>query len=460
MMFNRARFKHIVPYVKLPQTFLIAGFAGLILVGTLCLMLPWSQAKGTIGFVDALFTSTSAVCVTGLIVVDTATAWTRFGQVVILVLIQIGGLGIMTFASLAFLMLGRRMSLASQAALHDAFFQRDLGIEFKQRFRQILIITATLELAGIGLIGAGLLWRQVPVSKALFSSVFHSISAFCNAGFSIYTDNLMELRDSPLILLAVMLLIVLGGLGHMVLIELWQAARRRLTRAPAAAPGQLSTHTRVVLQVTLMLILGGWLGLLVLGLTKGEPDWGRKIIHALFQSVTARTAGFNTLDIGFLPLGSLWVLILLMFIGGSPGSCAGGVKTTGLAISLAELKARLFGEEQVVLLERRIPKPIVWRTQVLVRLALAWNIVGVLLLLFTESGRPGLGLHEVVFEQISAFGTVGLSTGLTDKLSTCGRLWITATMFVGRVGPLTIALGLVPTKPLHVTYPEARVMIG
>jgi trk system potassium uptake protein len=165
-------------------------------------------------------------------------------------------------------------------------------------------------------------------------------------------------------------------------------------------------------------------------------------------------------DIGRLSLGSLWLLVLLMFIGGSPGSCAGGVKTTALAISMAELKARLFGDEQVVLLERRVPKPIIWRTMILLRLAVVWNVLGILVLLFTEAGRPGLGLHEVIFEQISAFATVGLSTGLTGELSTWGRLWITATMFVGRVGPLTIALGLAPAKPLHVTYPEAKVMIG
>jgi trk system potassium uptake protein TrkH len=459
-MFNRVRFERLIPYVKLPQNLLIAGFAGIILLGTILLLLPWSQTRGDIGLVDALFTSTSAVCVTGLIVVDTATAYSRFGQMVILILIQVGGLGIMTFAALAYLMLGRRLSLASQAALHDAFFQRDLGIEFKKRFRQILAITAVIELAGMAFICLGLLWRNASLPDALFSSFFHAISAFCNAGFSIYTDNLRGLRESPIIIAAVMLLIVLGGLGHMVLIELWQAARWPLIRAKAAGPRQLSTHTRVVLRVTIFLILGGWLGLVVWGMTRGEMDWGLKISTALFQSVTARTAGFNTVDIGFLPLGSLWLLILLMFIGGSPGSCAGGVKTTALAISVAEFKARLFGDEQVVLLERRVPKPIVWRTLVLVRLAIVWNVAGILLLLLTESGRPGLGLHEVVFEQISAFGTVGLSTGLTDKLSTLGRLWITVTMFVGRVGPLTIALGLAPVKPLHVTYPEGKVMIG
>ena len=170
-------FSRLLPYGKMPQTLLIGGFAGVILAGTLTLLLPWSQTKGAVGFVDALFTSTSAVCVTGLVVVDTGTAYTLFGQTVIVGLIQIGGLGIMTFASLAYLMLGRRLSLASQAALHDAFFQRDLGIEFKKKFFQILLITASIELAGIFFIFLALLWRQTPALPALFSAFFHAISA-------------------------------------------------------------------------------------------------------------------------------------------------------------------------------------------------------------------------------------------------------------------------------------------
>lgn len=452
-------FGWLLPYGKMPQTLLVGGFAAVIVLGTGLLLLPWSQTRGEVGVVDALFTATSAVCVTGLIVVDTGTAFTRFGQVVILVLIQVGGLGIMTFAALAFLMLGRRLSLASQAALHDAFFQRDLGVEFKKKFLQILLLTFSVELAGMLLIFLALLWRQVPLGPAWFSALFHAVSAFCNAGFSIYKDNLMGLRGCPVIMATVMSLIVLGGLGHMVLLELWQA-RQTLLVKPLAGIRSFSTHSRVVLRTTFGLILIGWLGLLVLGLTPGETTWGLKLSTALFQSITARTAGFNTVEIGVLPLASLLLLVLLMFIGGSPGSCAGGVKTTTLAISLAEFRAKLKGEEQVVLLDRRVPRPILDRTLVLVRLSVLWNLLGVLLLLTTEAGRPGVGLHDVLFEQISAFGTVGLSTGLTEKLSVVGRLWLTATMFVGRLGPLTIALGLLPTTHLHVKYPEGRIMIG
>ncbi len=453
-------FRRLLPYGKMPQTLLIGGFAGVILLGTLLLLLPWSQTKGEVGFVDALFTSTSAVCVTGLVVVDTGTAYTLFGQIVIVALIQIGGLGIMTIAALAYLMMGRRLSLASQAALHDAFFQRDLGVEFKKKFFQILLITVSIELAGIFLIFLALLWRQTPLLEAIFSGFFHSISAFCNAGFSIYKDNLVGVRDSPIIMTTIMSLIVLGGVGHMVLSEFLHHIKSRLSGSVTPNPRSFSTHSRVVLRTTLALITIGWLGILFLGQTTAETTWGMKTFCALFQSITARTAGFNTVDIGLMPLSSLLLIILLMFVGGSPGSCAGGVKTTALAISLAEFKAKLKGEDQVVLLDRRVPKPILDRTMVLIRLAVLWNFLGVLLLLCTETGRPGVGLHDVLFEQISAFGTVGLSTGLTDKLTVFGRLWITATMFVGRLGPLTIAMGLLPGTPTHVKYPEGRIMIG
>jgi trk system potassium uptake protein len=450
--------KRFIPYGNLPQILLLGGFTGVILLGTFLLWLPWSQSAAKLGLVDALFTATSAVCVTGLVVVDTGTAFSAFGQAVILLLIQVGGLGIMSFAALAYLMLGRRLSLASQAALHDSFFQRDLGIEFKKRFAQILFITGSIEfLGGIAIFGA--LWTPgAPPDQALFSAVFHSVSAFCNAGFSLYSTSMMGLRDSPAMMAAIMLLIVLGGLGHMVLHEVGGYVKgrwRRTGTAPQAAP--LSVHSRVVLRVSLSLILVGWLGLLLFGLTKEEGSLGLKLSCALFQSVTARTAGFNTVDIGLLPLSSLFLLVLLMFIGGSPGSCAGGVKTTALAISLGEIRAKLQGEEQVVMLERQVPEILVARTLILIRLAVLWNLLGILLLLYTE---PGRGLHEVLFEQISAFGTVGLSTGLTDKLSVAGRLWITATMFFGRVGPLTVALGLWPNRHPHIKYPEGRIMIG
>ena len=446
-------------FFELPEAILVGSFAGVILLGALLLMLPWAQ-RTPVGFLDALFTSTSAVCVTGLIVVDTATAYTHFGQTVIMLLIQAGGLGIMTFAAIAYQFLGKRMSLKSQAVLHGSFFQQDIGINFRKIFKQILWLTFITELVGATLMFLALGPRTHP-GEALFSSVFHAISAFCNAGFSIYTENCMKPGLNLLFNGTIMGLIVLGGLGHMVIHELWQKVRVSLPKGGDAGEARrLSAHSRVVLWMTGALIIGGALGLLILGFTARETTWGAKITAALFQSVTARTAGFNTVDIGLLPQASLLLLIILMFIGGSPASCAGGIKTTAFAISLAELRARLRGETEVNLLNRRIPKETLSRVAILFRLAAVWNILGFFLLLVTEAKQPGMGMHNIIFEQISAFGTVGLSTGITDKLSAAGRMWIIATMFFGRLGPLTLAIWFFPTKQVHVLCPEGRIMIG
>jgi trk system potassium uptake protein len=446
----------------LPETLLVLSFGGAILVGAFLLRLPWAQQGGRVNFLDALFTSTSAVCVTGLVVVNTGSDFTRFGHIIIMLLIQGGGLGIMTFAALMFQFLGRRLSLKSQALLHGSFFQEDIGINFRAMFKRILWLTAITELLGAALLFLALGPRAAHLGEASLSALFHAVSAFCNAGFSLYDDNLLGLRHNHLFTTTIMLLIVIGGLGHTVVHEVWQRLEYRLTREPGPGknPPRFSVHSRVVLRVSGLLIVGGAAGLLVLGLTAAETSWGGRLAAALFQSVSARTAGFNTLDIGLLPQSSLLLLVILMFIGGSPASCAGGIKTTAFAISWAELRARVRGETEVRLLDRRVPKETLWRVSLLLRLALLWNIAGVLLLLVTEGPRPGMGMHNLLFEQISAFGTVGLSTGITDKLSAPGKLWIIATMFMGRLGPLTLAMWFFTPTPGHVRYPEGKVMIG
>ncbi|MEW6532672.1 MAG: potassium transporter TrkG [Thermodesulfobacteriota bacterium] len=441
-----------------PQATLVLSFAGIILIGAILLRLPWSHEPGKVSFVDALFTATSAVCVTGLTVLDTGKDYTLLGQGIILLLIQAGGLGIMTFAALFYEILGRRMTLQSKALVSDTFFQRDIGSEFRSTFRTILIITFCVEGAGVlslfVLLPAGQEW-----SYALWWSVFHSISAFCNAGFSINTDNLMIVRGSRALLFVVMGLIVLGGLGYLVLHEVWAriSIQDRIDQPYQAT--HFSLHARVVLTVSGLLIVGGSAALLVFGLTPEETSWDDRLLHSLFQSITARTAGFNTVDIGRLPSASLLVLIGLMFIGGSPSSCAGGVKTTTLAIWLARLRASIRGEREVRLLDRRLGFDLVNRADLLFGLAVFWNVIGVFLLLWTQSHLP-VGARELAFEQISAFGTVGLSTGVTPNLSTFGKLWIIATMFVGRLGPLTVALWVFPPTTVHVRYPKGTVMIG
>lgn len=440
-----------------PESLLVGGFGALIAVGTMLLSLPLSH-RGSVGVLDALFTATSAVCVTGLVVVDTGADYTALGQVVILILIQAGGIGVMSFAALAFALIGRRLSLSSQAALSSSMLQREVASEFRGIFRRIIKFVLMAEVVGAVLIFVGMLPSR-GAGHAAYSAVFHSISAFCNAGFSLYSDSLIGWRGNPVVLSTVMLLILLGGIGHPVVVDLWRklgAARRR----ESSGPKRLELSSFVALSTSGVLILGG-LGLLLLfGLTSGEGSWPSRLWNALFQSVTARTAGFNTVDIGALPLSSLLLIVLLMFVGGSPGSCAGGIKTTTFTLWLAKLWNLMRGGKWPRLFGRHIPGEIARRASMIIGLAVVWNLSGLLFLLATEGRSPDVGMHDVLFEQVSAFGTVGLSTGLTPKLSVAGKLWIVATMFVGRLGPLTLAVWAFKRKAPGVRYPEGRIMIG
>jgi trk system potassium uptake protein TrkH len=439
-----------------PQSLLVSGFAGLILVGTAMLMLPVSLAAGRLSLVDALFTATSAVCVTGLVVVDTGTQFSVPGQVVILLLIQAGGLGVMAFAALAFDLLGRRLSLRARSAFNETFFQADVAAGFHRQLVRIVKIVAVLEALGAAALFVGFL-EEHSVGRAAYSAVFHSVSAFCNAGFSLYEDSLVGVRGNLLVMLPIALLIIAGGLGQPVLLEILRWARTRGTSE--GRPGGLGLHARVVLWSSLVLVAGGAVLLWLTGMTPMEGSFGACTAGALFQSVTARTAGFNSVDIGALPLASALLLCVLMFIGGSPGSCAGGIKTTTAVLWMAQLTARLRGRKWPTILGRHIPGELVRRASSLVGLALLWNVVGVLLLAVTEADGA-VSLRDLLFEQISAFGTVGLSTGLTPLLSVPGRLWIILTMFVGRVGPLTLAVWAFEHRSPGVKLPEGRVMIG
>jgi len=455
---HRSEYRRLARFLRSPETTLVAGFAGVILVGTLLLWSPLAHEPGRVGLVDALFTATSAVCVTGLASVDTEKDYNFFGKVVIMLLIQTGGLGVMAFAAAAFQLAGLRMSLKSQALVTDSFFQRDFAAEFSRTFRVILTITFLIEGVGALLLYLFLYPRMEP-GPAAFSAIFHSISAFCNAGFSVRSDNLVGLRDSVGILFVIMSLIVLGGLGYMVLYEIWKYLSGGLRGRETFRPRHFSLHARLVLSISAILIVGGAVLLLLFGLTYNEESWRDKILGALFQSVTARTAGFSTIDLGLLPSASLFTLIVLMFVGGSPGSCAGGIKTSTLAVWLARLESSVRGKREVRLLDRSVSREQVNRADLVVGLALFWNIIGVFFLLTSEAHLPVEAL-ELIFEQISAFGTVGLSTGVTPQLSDAGKLWLSATMFVGRLGTLTIALWMFPQRKLNVSYPKGTVMIG
>ncbi len=435
-----------------PEEIVLLSFGAGIAVGALILWLPISHI-GTVGLSEAFFTAASAVCVTGLVVVDTGRDFTLFGQCVIMLLIQLGGLGVMTFAALAFDLLGKRLPLNGQEAMTSELVQEELRRGYGIHFRRMLRLVLLFEALGALMLFIGFL----PSHQLLYSgytAIFHSISAFCNAGFSLYSDSLIPFRDNPIIIPTISLLIVIGGIGHPVIFDLYKTIRLS-GQDHKPLWKKLNVHTRITILMTFFLLAAGFVLLLFTGFALPGINWGA----AVFQSVTARTAGFNTVIIGNLPSASLLVIIALMFIGGSPGSCAGGIKTTTLVLWIGQLWSTLKGKTQVVIQGRWMPETLVRRSSTIISIAIIWNVVGIFILSITESGSPA-GLHDIFFEQISAFATVGLSTGLTTELSEMGRLWIIATMFIGRTGPLTGVLLLLRKRPVDIRYPEGKVMIG
>ncbi len=439
-----------------PTLLLMVWFFLLLLIGTALLLIPCATRNGApaLDWLSALFTAASAFCVTGLTVVDTAETFSLFGQVVILVLIELGGLGIMTFAHMGMTIMGRRMSLIGQVALADSLFQQDAIQEFKTVFRTLLISVTVIQITGAVLLFLSLLSRVGHDGWAftLWSAIFHSVSAFCNAGFAIYPRNLEPLGGNYFFLTVIMGLVVLGGLGHTVLAELWRW--RALLRLRHGRTHLFSLHTRVVLTVTAVLLVTGAVLVCTSDILYGSAG---SVFDSVFHSVVARTAGFNSQPLGQTPLPSCLLLCLLMFIGGSPGSCAGGIKTTSLAIWLARISANLRHDPNVTLLGRTIRQDLVVKARLIMALSTLWVIVGVMLLsLF----NPDAELRQLLFEQISALATVGLSLDFTHELDTVSRLWIILSMIMGKFGPLTIALWVAPACRPGITRPEGRVLVG
>jgi trk system potassium uptake protein TrkH len=440
-----------------PEALLVATFAILVAGGTAVLTVPAMHGPQPLGTLDALFHATSAVCVTGLSTLPGGAGdLSRPGQIALIILVQLGGLGLLTFGAIAVQFLRLPASLTSQAALQDVFFQSEARGALQSALRRVFLLVLVCELAG-----ALVLWRGLDRTGTGggFEAAFLAISAFCNAGFSVYDDSVVGLRELPEAVVTLMLLITIGGLGYTVLFELLDRGWRRLRRRPGPTV-RWSLHTRVVLAASALLTGGGALVLLSTGLTAQEDTFAERLVHALFQSVTARTAGFNSVHVGALPVPTLLILCALMFVGGSPGSCAGGVKTTSVVAWLARLRARLLGREDVNIGGRHLPQEIVRRAALVIAIAALWNVAGVLILCTTEPVGPALGLEDLIFEQVSAFATVGLSTGITPELSPLGKLWIIASMFVGRVGPLTVALAVVRRPRVRIAYPVERLMIG
>lgn len=438
-----------------PARILILGFAGLILLGTLLLSLPAASETGFKDPVlDALFTATSAVCVTGLVVVDTGNHFTPFGEMVILCLIQIGGLGFMTFATLFAILLGRKISLKERILLQEAYNQ--LSLEGIVRLvKYILIFSFTIQSAGALI----LFLRWLPDmgwQKALYYGVFHSVSAFNNAGFDLFGSfsSITAYKTDPVVNLTMMFLIILGGLGFAVLSDIYVKRGRKL-----------SLHSRLVLQTTLALILLGTIIIFLFEMnnpkTLGNLNPMYKILGSLFQAVTPRTAGFNTLNIPDLNPSTLFFIMSLMFIGASPGSTGGGIKTTTFVCILLSVWSTIRGRTEVSIKERTLPRDIIKKSLAITALSAVWIFVVICFLLVTENKD----FIQIVFESVSAFATVGLSMGITPYLSNFGKIIIIISMFLGRVGLLTaaLAIGQQINKALALSqlkYPDERIIIG
>lgn len=426
-----------------PPRLLLVSFLALIAFGTLGLrVIPGLYVGARLGWVDALFTATSAVCVTGLIVVDTATRFTLRGQAFLLLLIQLGGLGILTFTTLIIQALGRRLSLHHEAVA-SSYAEIAPQLDFRKLVRSIVALTLLFEALGAAVLFVA--WGpRFPIGEAAWHAVFQSISAFCNAGFSTFSDSLAGFQRDPLVLGPIMGLIVAGGLGFLVFEELRHFLSRRADRSKL----RLSLHTRLVLLVSGVLLVGGWATFTVLEWTNtlaglSTPD---RLANSLFMSVTARTAGFNTVDYTATTVSSNFATILLMSIGGSPGSTAGGLKTTTVALIGLLALTRLRGRTVAGFGYRSVPAETVQRAVGLFVVAFGLVTGAIMLLAVLELGPGGAPSHErflsVMFEAVSAFNTVGLSMGETGGLSDAGRLLTVFLMYVGRVGPLSFAAAI------------------
>ncbi|WP_426451753.1 TrkH family potassium uptake protein [Paenibacillus sp. S-38] len=439
-----------------PPQILVLGFAAIILIGSILLSLPVATASGqSTPFLNALFTATSATCVTGLVVVDTGTYWSVFGQIVIILLIQVGGLGFMTMATLFAFVLKKRISLKERLILQEAMNQGSMeGIV--RLIRKVIRYSLTIE--AIAAVIFSIRWSfDLGVSKGIYYGIFHAISFFNNAGFDLFGSvtgkfsSLTAYADDWVINLVSMMLIILGGLGFIVISDLIEYKRIK----------KLSLHSKVVLSATGLLIVIGTVVIFLFELTNaktlGPLTWSGKFLASLFQSVSPRTAGANTVDIAGMRQASQFFTIILMFIGASPGSTGGGIKTTTFTTLVGAIVAMIRGKEDIVLFHYRLGKDRILKAITLTMIAL-FLVIFVTMLLTTTEDHSFL---MILFEVTSAFGTVGLTMGLTPDLTEFGKVMISLTMFAGRLGPLTLAYALGPKaeKELY-RYPEGKITIG
>ncbi len=433
-----------------PNQILVLGFLSLILIGTYLLHLDFaSSVDGSIEWIDALFTATSATCVTGLIVLDTGSNFSLFGQWVILILFQVGGIGIMTFSTMFAFLLGKKISLHQRLIIQESLNQFTIG-GLVRLAKYIIFFTIFFE--GLGTIFLYLNWHNIDSKhSSLFLSFFHAVSAFCNAGFSLFSDSLQAYTLHVGINIIFIILIIFGGIGFLVIVELYEFPKRK----------RFSLHSKLVIVTTVVLLLFGTIGIFFLEYhnmdTLQKYSFKGKLLGSIFQSVTARTAGFNTISIGMIGNAALFLIIILMFIGASPTSTGGGIKTTTFCILFLRMYYTLKGRRNLYVYHRQITESIVNKAWVILMLSLSWIVVMTLLITYFE----GFNFIELLFEVVSAFGTVGLSTGITSLLTFPGKIIIILTMLFGRIGPLALALSLIINRQAEsIQYPEDRVMVG
>ena len=455
MKFNKRKIKNNSKQDS-PIRQLVTSFLILIFGGAFLLKLPFSTVNG-IAFVDALFTSTSAVCVTGLIVLDTAKDFTFIGQFIIMCLIQLGGFGIMTFSIGVFAMFSGDMSLKWRFTMGSMYNEVSV-IPPVEILKKIIIYTFTIE----SLIAAILFTefiKKLTLKEAVWASIFHSVSAFCNAGFSTFSDNLISYQGNTVVILAISLGIVLGGIGFIVLTELTGMKFNRKKKFFR----QFSLHTKIVLFVTGILIVGGagFFCILEWNYIMKDMPLKTKILTSIMQSITCRTAGFNSVDIGLLRESTLGIMMTLMFIGGSPGSIAGGIKTTTFAVISGLLISKIRGKKQVVFWNRAISDDALNRSMTLFVLAFVFIYTSTIVLLSFHSFDTNNSFLQVVFEVISAFGTVGLSTGITPRFPSDGKILLAIVMFIGRVGPFALITAITENiKTADYEVADENIMIG
>lgn len=439
------------------------GFMGMILIGGILLSLPIATVDGhSIGLLNALFTSTSAICVTGLVVVDTGTVFSIFGQVIIILLIQAGGLGFMTMTTVIFLLLGKRISLKERIVIRESLNEEGLS-GMVIMIKRILAVTFISEFIGAALIST----RFIPVYgivKGIYFSIFHSIATFCNAGFDLIGGfrSLTPFANDFIINITTMALIIIGGIGFVVIIDV--SRKIKLGRS-----ARLSLHSKIVLLTTAFLIIFGAVSFYILEsnnpntIGSTELTSSGKVLASFFQSVTPRTAGFNTIDQNSMGLAAKMLTMLLMFIGASPAGTGGGVKTSTVAVIILLVLSIARGQKDVNIMHKRIDTNIVLRAIVIIMLSFILVLAVTTILAMTEQHIGVFSFENIMFEVLSAFGTVGLSCGITPYLSILGKILIILTMYGGRVGLLTLVLAVsnrLNRADSKARYPEDKIMVG